>query len=555
MRAGTDTASATSTPAAPAAPPPTAPPAPSARRRRSGRPPFHLVLPALIAAAAAGLPLVYLVVRAAEAPERAIDLLWSASTAQVVANTAVLVALVVTGALLVGVPMAWLTTRTDLPGRRTWALLGALPLVIPSYVATYAYIAALGPGGAVESTLGLTLPTIYGLGGATFVLVLVSYPYVMLTVRGALVGIDPGLEEVSRSLGHNVSQTLRRVTLPLLRPAIGAGSLLIALYVLSDFGAVSLLRFDSFTRMIYTSYRAGFDRTGAVVLALLLVAFTVALLVVEARVRGRIAGHRVGTGVRRQPRTVPLGRWRWPALAFVTVVVGLSLVLPVGVLLYWLVRGVTAGEPLRLASETWVAAWNSVRASGLAALVAVALALPVGVLSVRYRSRATAALERATYLGYALPGIVIALALVFIGARWAGPLYQTLAMLVGAYVVLFLPQAVGAVRASVLQVPPSVEEAAQGLGEPGWRVLFRVTTPLVRPGMLAGGALVFLTAMKELPATLLLGPTGDRTLATAIWNATSEAFFARAAAPALVLVLISGIPMAILLRRRHGLGA
>ncbi len=546
MRAGTETPPASATPV---------PPMPAARRRRSGRPPFHLVLPALIAAGAAALPLGYLVVRAAEAPERALDLLWSSSTAEVLANTGVLVALVVAGSLLVGVPMAWLTTSTDLPGRRTWALLGALPLVIPSYVAAYAYIGALGPGGAVESTLGITLPSIYGLGGATLVLVLVSYPYVLLTVRGALVGLDPGLEEASRSLGHSAAQTLRRVTLPLLRPAVGAGSLLIALYVLSDFGAVSLLRFDSFTRTIYTSYRAGFDRTGAVVLALLLVAFTVALLVIEARVRGKVAAHRVGTGVRRSRRPIALGRWRWPALAFVVLVVAVSLLLPVGVLVFWLLRGVAAGEPLRLAAETWVAAWNSVRASALAAAVAAALALPVGVLSVRYRSRATVALERATYLGYALPGIVIALALVFVGARFAGPLYQSLAMLVAAYVVLFLPQAVGAVRASVLQVPPSVEEAAQGLGEPGWRVLFRVTTPLVRPGLLAGGALVFLTAMKELPATLLLGPTGDRTLATAIWNATSEAFFARAAAPALVLVLISGIPMAILLRRRHGLGA
>ncbi|MFO8076809.1 MAG: iron ABC transporter permease [Egibacteraceae bacterium] len=546
MRVGTDT------PPAPGVP---APPMPAARRRRSGRPPFHLVLPALLAAGAAALPLAYLVVRAAEAPERVLELLWSPSTAEVVANTGALVALVVVGSLLVGVPMAWLTTSTDLPGRRTWALLGALPLVIPSYVATFAYIGALGPGGLVESTLGIGLPSIYGLGGATLVLVLVSYPYVLLTVRGALVGMDPGLEEASRSLGHDAAQTLRRVTLPLLRPAVGAGSLLVALYVLSDFGAVSLLRFDSFTRTIYTSYRAGFDRTGAVVLALLLVAFTIVLLVVEARVRGKVAAHRVGTGVRRRRRPIALGRWRWPALAFVALVVAVSLLLPVGVLVLWLLRGVAAGEPLRLAAETWVAAWNSVRASALAAAVAVALALPVGVLSVRYRRRATVALERATYLGYALPGIVIALALVFVGARFAGPLYQSLAMLVAAYVVLFLPQAVGAVRASVLQVPPSVEEAARGLGEPGWRVLLRVTTPLVRPGIVAGGALVFLTAMKELPATLLLGPTGDRTLATAIWSATSEAFFARAAAPALVLVLISGIPMAILLRRRHGLGA
>lgn len=537
--------------------PPTAAEAPPLMRRRRARErvPLTLLVPALLAAAAATLPLVYLVVRAASAPERAVDLLISPTAAGAIGNTAVLVAIVLAGSLALGVPLAWLTTRTDLPGRRLWALLAALPLVIPSYVAAYAYIAAFAPGGMFAAILGVDVPNLYGLVGASLVLILVSYPYVMLTVRAALVGLDPALEDASRSLGVGRLVTLRRVTLPLLRPAMAAGALLVALYVLSDFGAVSLLRYDSFTRLIYTSYRAGLDRTGAVVLALLLVAFTVVLLAVEARVRGRGSTYRIGSGVRRSARPWALGRWRPVALVFVVTVVTLSLFVPVGVLLYWLVRGVAAGEPLRLAGETWLAAWHSVRASALAAFAAAALALPIGVLAVRYRRPLTVGLERASYLGYALPGIVVALALVFLGARFAGPLYQTLPLLVLAYVVLFLPQAVGAVRASVLQISPSVEEAARGLGEPRWRVMLRVTAPLARPGMLAGGALVFLTAMKELPATLLLGPTGERTLATAIWNATSEAFFARAAAPALVLVLISGVPLAILLHRRYGLGA
>ena len=528
---------------------------PPLRRRRRPRPPAYLIVPAVIAALAAALPLGYLLVRAVEARDRAVELLLSASTVGVIANTVLLVTFVTVGCIALGVPLAWLTTRTDLPGRRTWALLASLPLVVPSYVAAYAYIGAFGPGGAVETSLGIGLPNMYGLPGATIALILVSYPYVLLTVRGSLLGMDPALEDAARSLGQSARATFRRVTLPMLRPAVGAGGLLVALYTLSDFGAVSLLRYDSFTRAIYTSYRAGFDRTGAVVLALLLVAFTAVLLLVEARLRGQASQHRTGSGARRAPRLVALGRWKPVAVAFAATVVGLALIVPVSVLTYWLVRGVGAGEPLRLATDTWLAAWHSVRASGLAAVGAAALALPVAVLAVRYRRPATTLLERATYIGYALPGIVVALALVFLGARYGGPLYQTLAMLVIAYVVLFLPQAVGAVRASVLQVPPSVEEAARGLGQSGWRVLLRITGPLVRPGVVAGAALVFLTAMKELPATLLLGPTGERTLATAIWNAAHEAFFARAAAPALVLVVIAGVPMAVLLHRRHGLGS
>ena len=543
---------ASATAPAPAAPR-TQPPAPprTARRRR---PPVLLLIPAAVAALAALAPLGYLVLCAVEAGETASELLWSARTAEVLLNTGVLTAVVTVGSAAIGVPLAWLLTRTDLPARGLWTVLAALPLVIPSYVTSYAFIAAFAPGGMVQELTGLTPPSIYGLPGAAIVLILASYPYVLLTTRAALLGTDPALEEASRSLGHSMTQTLRRVTLPLLRPAIGAGGLLVALYTLSDFGAVSLLRFDSFTRAIYTSYRAGFDRTGAVVLALVLVALTAVLLVLESRFRGKARQHRAGSGAARTPVRARLGRWRWPAVGFVALVVGLALLVPLGVLGYWLVRGVAAGEPLRLLGQSWVAAWGSIRAAGLAALVAAALAIPVAVLSVRYRSRATVLLERATYIGYALPGVVIALAFVFLGARFGGPLYQSLAMLVAAYVVLFLPQAVGATRASALQVPPSLEDAARGLGEPAWRAMWRVTIPLLRPGVIAGGALVFLTAMKELPATLLLGPTGGRTLATDIWNATAEAFFARAAAPALLLVLISGVPMALLLHRRHGLG-
>jgi iron(III) transport system permease protein len=528
---------------------------PERRRRGRRRPPVALLVPAALVAAAMLLPLVYLVVRGAGAGERALDIALEPQTLRVLGNTALLAGIVTTASIAIAVPLAWLTTRTDLPGRRVWAVLTAVPLVIPTYVGGFAYVAAFGPRGLLQGALaplGIErLPEIYGLGGAALTLTMFSYPYVLLTVRGALLGMDPALEDASRSLGTSHLATLRRVVLPQLRPAVAAGSLLVALYALSDFGAVSLLRFSSFTRVIYLQYQGAFDRTPAAVLGLLLVVFTITLLVVEARLRGRRRYHRSSAGVRREARIVPLGRWRWPAVAFCAAVVALALAVPLGVLGYWLVRGVTAGEPLRL---VWGAAARSVQVSALAALAAPLAALPVAVLSVRHRGRLTGLLERATYVGYALPGIVVALSLVFFGARYGGRLYQSLAMLVFAYLVLFLPQAVGAIRASVLQVPPSVEEAAHGLGRSGLGVLVSVTGPLVRPGVLAGMALVFLTAMKELPATLLLGPTGYSTLATSVWSATAEAFFARAAAPGLLLILLSGIPLAVLLARRDDSG-
>jgi iron(III) transport system permease protein len=254
-----------------------------------------------------------------------------------------------------------------------------VPLVVPTYVGGFAYVAAFGPRGMLQSLLAPLgverLPEIYGLPGAALALTLFSYPYVLLTVRGALLGMDPALEDASRSLGTRPLPTFLRVTLPQLRPAIGAGALLVALYALSDFGAVSLLRFSSFTRVIYLQYQGAFDRTPAAVLALLLVVFTIALLVVEARVRGRARLHRGSAGAKRQLRPVALGRWRWPAVAFCALVVFLALVVPITVLGYWLVRGVSAGEPLRL---VWGAAWNSVRISGVAALVAASSASATG---------------------------------------------------------------------------------------------------------------------------------------------------------------------------------
>lgn len=518
---------------------------------RSRWPPPAIWIPALLVAAAMTLPLVYLVLRSLENGwGEFFEVALRPRTLAVLARSVVLATVVTAASVAVAVPLAWLTTRTDLPGRRAWAVLAALPLVVPSYVGGLVLVSTFGPRGLLQDALAPLgverLPEIYGLPGAALALTLFSYPYVLLTVRGALRGMDPALEEASRSLGSGGWSTFFRVTLPQLRPAIVAGALLVALYSLSDFGAVSLLQFDSFSREIYTQYRSAFDRTPAAILGLMLVALTGAILALEVRTRGRARYHRSSAGSVR-PRggtVVALGRWRWPALLFCGAVVLLALVVPVGVLVFWLARGLASGEPLRL---LWGAAFDSVYVSALAAAVAALAALPVAILAVRFPGWVAGIVERLSYLGYALPGIVLALSLVFFGANYAPGLYGTLALLVFAYAVHFLPQAVGATRATLLQVSPSVEEAARGLGRGPTGVMATVTAPLASSGIIAGSALVFLTTMKELPATLLLAPLGFDTLATSIWTATSEAFFARAAAPALLLVLVSALPMYLLL--------
>jgi len=506
------------------------------------------VIAGLIAAAML-LPLAYLVMRALGVGREAFDLLLRASTARIMVNSVALVLLVTLFSLLVSLPLAWLTTRTDLPGRRIWSVLGVLPLVFPSYVGGYALVAMLGPRGMVQSLLeplGVErLPSIYGLPGAVWALTLFTYPYLLLSIRAGLRNMDPALEEASRSLGHGAWPTFRKVTMPALRPAIAAGALLVALYVLSDFGAVSILRFNSFTRAIYIQYLSSFDRAYAGLLSLVLVAMTTLLLFAAQWVHGRRRQfYRTSVGAARAMQPVKLGRMTWPALTFCSAVVLAALVMPLSVLIYWLIRGLIAGESL---APALMATFNSLRAAVLAAAVATVLALPVSYLAVRFPGRYSTFVSQSVYLAYGLPGVVIALSLVFFGANYAPLLYQTLAMLIFAYVVRFLPQASGNVRTSLLQISPRLEEASRSLGASRRRTLWRITAPLLRPGILTGAALVFLSTMKELPATLLLGPTGFTTLATQIWSATDEAFFARAAAPSLILLGVSALSIGIIL--------
>lgn len=516
-----------------------------------GAPPIWLSAAACAVAAALVLPTAYLLVRTLGDGAGAWDLLFRIRVLEILGRTLLLVVAVTGASILLAVPLAWLTVRTDLPLRRVWAVVTALPLVIPSYVAGFIVVVTLGPKGMLQQLLegpfGIEqLPNIYGFPGAALTLTFLTYPYVLFTVRAAFLRMDASLEEISRGLGQNPWSTFFRVIMPLLRPAIAAGGLLVALYTLADFGAVSLLRYETFTWAIFIQYESALDRSLGAGLSLVLVAIALALMASESLTRGRSRYHRSSPGAARPFAPVRLGLWRWPSLAFCAVVVATALVLPMSVLGYWVVRGVAAGEPLLL---LWEAARNSVYVSGLAAVAAAVAALPIAILSVRHPGILGGILERIAYIGFALPGIAIALALVFFGANYTPLLYQTTAMLVLGYLVLFVSAAVGSIRTSLLQVSPNVEEAARSLGRRPLGVFASITLPLVRPGVISGASLVFLLTMKELPATLILSPIGFKTLATSIWSAASEAFFAQAAAPALLLILASSVPLALIMLR------
>lgn len=492
-----------------------------------GHPPRILLALSGVTALVAVTPLVYLLVRVGDAGFAAIwENLARTRTLTTAFTSVSLVVVVVAVCLAIGIPISWVLARARIPFRTWWLVLAALPLAMPSYVAAYAWLAEF--------------PSMSGFWAAALILSLVSAPYVIIPTTAALRAADPAYEDVARSLGRSPLSAFWSSSFPQAWPAAAAGSLLVGLYVLSDFGAVALFRVDAFTRVIYTTYRASFDRTSAAVLALVLVVLAALLVYAERRVRGRTRRWRTGSGAASTPMPMHLSKG-WMTIALLGV--GGYVVLAVGVPVVSLLRRLAEGTRRPL---DWVeligATLNSAGVSALGALVAVALAIPVGLMAARYRTRSTRFLESVSYTGHALPGVVVGLSLVFLTLAVLPVAYQTIATLAFAYAVLFLPKAIGSTRSAVAGVSPMLESAARSLGMRPLQAWWETTLRLSTPGILAGGLLVLLTAMKELPATLMLRPTGLDTLATELWSRTEVAAYGAAAPYALALIALAAVP-------------
>lgn len=529
----------------------------SARRatRPPGRPSGWLPAGALAVASIFAIPLAYLIVESGTA---AADVwsVWTSTTGAGPAFRSLVLAVSVTAsAAVLGTTLGWLVGRTDLPGARVWRLLLPLPLVIPSFIGAFALQAALAPGGLVDSLVpwadvGTRLQ---GFFGAYFVLTLFTFPYVLLPVVARLRRLPASHEETARLLGASPWDVFTSLVLPQTRSAVWAGSLLVFLYTISDFGAVQLLRYDTFTRVIYSSRLA--QREVSLALSLLLALLAIAVVTIERYGVRRLSAAKTATGTR--PLTVPLRRWTVPAVAVTGGTVLLALVGPLLTLVYWAGRGVVRDGVGRLITELadLLAPSLSTVSVGLAgSAAAVVLILPVAFLTVRYTSAAAGPSNALVVGGFALPGLVIALALVSLTPAGSSPLRavweQSPLVLLLAYVIHFGSQALRAGQVAVAGVPSKVADAARTLGAGKTRRLITIELPLMAPGLLAGGGLVLLSIMKELPATLLLAPPGFRTLATVIWNAAEGAFWSEAAIASLVLVAVSGILTWVLVIRR-----
>ncbi len=485
-----------------------------------------LVLAGVLVGVALLLPLVFLLVQAAQTGGHLLsELLFRHLTAVLLWNTVALTAVVTVTSAVIGTAAAYVTERTDVPGRRVLSALLVLPVAVPDFVIAWGWVSLV--------------PSLQGLAGASLVLTLGLYPLVYLPVAASLRSADPAQEEVARSLGHGPLRTFWSVTLRHARLALLGGCLLVALYLLAEYGAFSILRYQTFTTEIFTEFQIGFNTPAASALSLVLVALGVAVLSGEtfsARSSRRGRPQARARGLTR----ARLGRATVPVVAAMAVLMALALGVPVWEICYWSASDQRTALPA--ASSLASAAWHTALYSGSAAAVATVTALPVAILAVRHRGHLAVALERTCLLVQALPGLVVALALVFFAVRYARFSYQSAPLLVAAYAVMFFPRALVAVQASVARVPVALEEVARSLGRKPRAVLVRVTLPLVLPGLLAAFFLVFLTAVTELTATLVLVPTGVQTLATQFWAYSNEFSYGAAAPFAAAMLGVAVVP-------------
>jgi iron(III) transport system permease protein len=494
--------------------------------------------------------------------------------AELTVNTLVLLVAVGVGVLVLGTGLAWLVAAHRFPGHAffEWALV--LPLAIPAYVIGFVFLGLLDFAGPVQTTLrqllgpDLRLPEPRSGAGVIVVMILVLYPYVYTLARAAF--LEQGLDtvEAARSLGLPAHRVFLRVTLPMARPSIATGVSLALMEALADFGTVATFGYRTYTEAIYRVWHGMFDRLAATQLAVVLLGLAALLLALERSSRGRARYAQAG----QHGRSPAPARLRgWPAALATTLclaVFALAFALPVSQLCFWAGQavareGLPRGGGRELTSSIWLA--------GVTALVALGVALILAYAVRLRRSRLVALAARFSALGYALPGSVIAVG-VLLPMGWLDRLLTTAAEtglgretgllltgsaagLVFAYLVRFLAVAFQTVEAALAKISSSLDDAARSLGSRSGRTLLRVHVPLMWRGLGAAVALVFVDVMKEMPATILLRPFGLDTLAIGVWQRTSESLWEAASIPALAIVLVGLLPVALTMRGLTGRAA
>lgn len=495
--------------------------------------------------------------------------LMSTVLGEIVLDTLLLCAMVSLGVCVIGVGTAWLTTAFTFPGRQLLSIALLLPLAMPAYVMAYAYTDFLQFAGPVQTWLrdtfalaprGYWFPEVRSLPGAGWMFILVLYPYVYLLARASFVERSQTLYDAARTLGCGPWRAFWRVSVPLVRPAVAAGTALVVMETLADFGTVAYFGVTTFTTAIYRAWFNLGDRAAAAQMAVALLAFVVVLVVLERHSRGESRFHGTGQNVRGQAGRPLRGMTAAAAMLACAVPSALGFWLPAGILVHvWFAQGESSVDARYM---HWMG--NTMLLAGITAALAVALAV-LFAHSVRTSgSRMQIWATRVAGLGYAVPGTIIAVGILIPVAAldnaidawaraWWGKgtgllLVGTAGALIYAYLVRFYAVAAQTVEAGYARITPSMEQSARSLGLGAWQVLRRVHAPLLTRSMLAASLLVFVDVMKELPATLIIRPFNFDTLAVIAYQLASDERLAEAALPALSIVMVGIAPVVVLAR-------
>ncbi len=495
------------------------------------------------------VPLCYVAINLISSFHQFFDYVIDSRTWLLAWNTVALAISVTVASIFISVPLAIITIRSNLPLKKIFRVLLCIPLVFPSYIYGFLFIILFGPKGALYDALNSLggiqhIPDLYGFWGAFMCLTLLSYPYIFISVSSSLMKLDYSYEEVSSSLGKSFWDTYLRVTVPLLKPSIVVGAVLVTLYVVSDFGAVSLLQYKSFSYVIYNQYET-IQRGAAASTSSILILIGLLSIWFYRPDSANTSLYRSSATVSRNTKVIDLGKFKWVIVLIITAIVFVSVILPISVLIYW-------GYNFTINYDDflkWSAIYNSLYGALIGSLATVALSIPIAFLIARHKNVFSRTIEKISYIGFVLPGIVVALAVVYFGINFAMPIYQTIVLLAVGYIILFIPVSIGIIKPVLLQINPKLEESAIILGASKFKMWKSINLPSMMPGLAGAFAIVFILIMKELPATLILSPLNFNTLATSVWTHATEASFGMAAVYSGILLVLTGLPMFFLLNR------
>lgn len=511
-----------------------------------GKPPsLTLLFINLSSACILMMPLIYILSRAINSPWEKWSVIFRSRIPTLLWDTISLALTVALFTTVIGVILSWLTEYTDLAFKRYMRLIFTLPLVFPPYIGALTYIIIFGRRGVMYSLTGSSIIDVFSFFSVAFILSMFTFPYTYLTISGSMRRISGNYEEAGRSCGAPYSTIFMRVLLPLVKPAILSSSMIIIFYIMSDFGGVAMLRYTTFTSSIYFQMIGKLDRSGAAILSTLLIVFGFLLLALKAQILKKVSFYQSPKS-NRIKNPIKLGKLKALAWIFILFIIFFSLILPLSTLTIWSIKAIHQGA-VGIKSLYYIK--NSLVVSIGAVLITMTLSLPIAYMKYRHPAKITSVLNNICHLGSIVPGILLALGIVFITNRYLTFMVGSQLILIIGHSMRFIPRNLQSAEASMSLIPPALDETAFSLGKKFSTVLYKVILPTVSPGVLSGGAMVLVSSLKELPMTLMLRPPGYDTLSVRLWLSASDGFYINAAPSGLFIVLASIIPLYYLVKK------